>query len=58
MITELTKETHAWEQPRTSRDPAVQQYQDLKFEIHRKLLERINLEAVHALPSERVRHAW
>jgi pilus assembly protein CpaF len=55
MITELTKETHAWEQPRTSRDPAVQQYQDLKFEIHRKLLERINLEAVHALPSERVR---
>jgi len=31
------------------------QYQDLKFSIHRKLLERINLEAVYATPGDRVR---
>src|SRR5947209_14497555 len=38
-----------------ARDAAIAQYQDLKFSIHRKLLERINLEAVHAMPGERVR---
>jgi len=31
------------------------QYQDLKFSIHRKLLDRINLEAVYATPGDRVR---
>ncbi len=31
------------------------QYQELKFSIHRKLLDRINLEAVNAVPGERVR---
>jgi pilus assembly protein CpaF len=31
------------------------QYQELKFSIHRKLLERINLEAVYATPGDRVR---
>ena len=30
-------------------------YQELKFAIHRKLLDRINLEAVYAMPSDRVR---
>jgi pilus assembly protein CpaF len=30
-------------------------YQELKFAIHRKLLDRINLEAVYAMPSEHVR---
>jgi pilus assembly protein CpaF len=30
-------------------------YQELKFSIHRKLLERINLEAVYATPGDRVR---
>ncbi|HEX7362983.1 MAG TPA: CpaF family protein [Bryobacteraceae bacterium] len=52
MIAELTKnETR----PGAGRDPAAQVYQDLKFSIHRKLLERINLEAVYAMPGERVR---
>ncbi len=31
------------------------EYQELKFALHRKLLERINLEALSALGSERVR---
>jgi pilus assembly protein CpaF len=30
-------------------------YQDLKFSLHRKLLGRVNLEAVLALPEDRVR---
>jgi len=38
-----------------SRDAAALQYQELKFSIHRKLLDRINLEAVYATPGERVR---
>jgi pilus assembly protein CpaF len=37
------------------RDSASVQYQDLKFAIHRKLLDRINLEAVHGMPGERIR---
>ncbi len=37
------------------RDVATTQYQDLKFAIHRKLLDRINLEAVYNMPGERVR---
>ena len=37
------------------RDAASLQYQELKFSIHRKLLDRINLEAVYAMPGERVR---
>ena len=31
------------------------QYQELKFTIHRKLLDRVNLEAVYTMPGERVR---
>ncbi|MBV9613255.1 MAG: CpaF family protein [Acidobacteriaceae bacterium] len=38
-----------------ARDAAALQYQELKFSIHRKLLDRINLEAVYATPGERVR---
>src|ERR1035441_7681769 len=30
-------------------------YQDLKFALHRKLLGRVNIEAVLALPDDRVR---
>jgi pilus assembly protein CpaF len=37
------------------RDPSALQHQELKFSIHRKLLDRINLEAVYAMPGERVR---
>src|SRR5689334_4747393 len=38
-----------------NRDAAALQYQELKFSIHRKLLDRINLEAVYATPGDRVR---
>jgi len=37
------------------RDHSAAQYQELKFSIHRKLLDRINLEAVYATPGDRVR---
>jgi pilus assembly protein CpaF len=37
------------------RDGAAGQYQELKFSIHRKLLDRINLEAVYAMPGDRIR---
>jgi pilus assembly protein CpaF len=37
------------------RDASTIQHQELKFSIHRKLLDRINLEAVYAMPGERVR---
>ncbi len=39
----------------TPRDASSLQYQELKFSIHRKLLDRINLEAVYAMPGEKVR---
>ncbi len=38
-----------------AREGGSPQYQELKFTIHRKLLDRINLEAVYAMPGERVR---
>ena len=38
-----------------SREAVSGQYQELKFAIHRKLLDRINLEAVYAMPGERIR---
>ena len=31
------------------------EYQQLKFSLHRKLLDRVNLEAVSSLPSEQVK---
>jgi pilus assembly protein CpaF len=40
--------------PKT-RDASSPQHQELKFSIHRKLLDRINLEAVYAMPGDRVR---
>jgi pilus assembly protein CpaF len=38
-----------------TRDASSPQHQELKFSIHRKLLDRINLEAVYAMPGDRVR---
>jgi pilus assembly protein CpaF len=35
--------------------PPTPEYQELKFTLHRKLLERINLEIVSAMPTERAR---
>src|SRR6476619_5340382 len=40
---------------RMGRDGAVPEYQELKFTLHRKLLDRINLEALSSLAGERVR---
>ncbi len=37
------------------RESSSNSYQELKFAIHRKLLDRINLEAIHSMPGERVR---
>jgi pilus assembly protein CpaF len=60
MVTTETprKETRAAEPSRPNgslRDAAALQYQELKFSIHRKLLDRINLEAVYATPGDKVR---
>jgi pilus assembly protein CpaF len=41
--------------PISRRLPPTPEYQELKFTLHRKLLERINLEAVSAMPTERAR---
>jgi pilus assembly protein CpaF len=41
--------------PGKTPEPASSQRQELKFSIHRKLLDRINLEAVYAMPGDRVR---
>ncbi len=36
--------------------PLSQQYQDLKFTLHRKLLDKINLEALASIDSQRMRN--
>jgi pilus assembly protein CpaF len=38
-----------------SQQPFSREYQELKFTLHRKLLDRINLEALSSVTSERVR---
>ena len=56
METQLSS-PHASEQPAIppSREVATSQYQDMKFSIHRKLLDRINLEALAARSVEQAR---
>ena len=44
-----------WVQRLTNRESSGPEYQELKFSIHRKLLDRINLEALSSLASERAR---
>ena len=39
-----------------SGEESTPEYQELKFELHRKLLDRINLEALSSLPTERMRN--
>src|SRR5450755_1910619 len=39
-----------------TREGSTPEYQELKFALHRKLLDRINLEALSSVPSERVRN--
>jgi pilus assembly protein CpaF len=44
-----------WVTRLSTRDSASAEYQELKFAIHRKLLDRINLEALSSLASDRAR---
>src|SRR3954451_13672540 len=44
-----------WVTRLSNRDGSGVEYQELKFAIHRKLLERINLEALSSLAGERAR---
>ena len=44
-----------WVTRLNSRDHTGVEYQELKFTIHRKLLDRINLEALSSLAGERAR---
>ncbi len=44
-----------WVQRLSNRESTGAEYQELKFAIHRKLLDRINLEALSSLASERAR---
>jgi pilus assembly protein CpaF len=44
-----------WVTRLSTRDATGAEYQELKFAIHRKLLDRINLEALSSLASERAR---
>jgi pilus assembly protein CpaF len=44
-----------WVTRLTNRDQTGAEYQELKFAIHRKLLDRINLEALSSLAGERAR---
>src|SRR5580693_7557073 len=44
-----------WVTRMASRDGTGTEYQELKFAIHRKLIDRINLEALSSLAGERAR---
>ena len=44
-----------WVTRLANRDHTGAEYQELKFTIHRKLLDRINLEALSSLAGERAR---
>src|SRR4051812_29364277 len=44
-----------WVMRMASRDGSGAEYQELKFTIHRKLIDRINLEALSSLAGERAR---
>src|SRR5256885_11277845 len=41
--------------PVGTRDTSALGRQEMKFAVHRKLLDRINLEALYAMPGDRVR---
>src|ERR1017187_520529 len=50
-----TGQEAGWVTRLANRDHTGAEYQELKFTIHRKLLDRINLEALSSLASERAR---
>ncbi len=45
----------SWVRRLLKREVYTPEYQQLKFSLHRKLLDRVNLEAVSSLPSEQVK---
>src|SRR6266540_3715219 len=49
-----TRET-GWVNRLFTREGSTPEYQELKFTLHRKLLDRINLEALSSMAGERVR---
>ncbi len=55
IIPRTDRET-AWEGRLFRTDSVVPQYQDLKFAIHRKLLDRVDLESLSVMAPERARN--
>ncbi len=53
-LAQTSKET-GWGIRLGKKQPFSPVYQELKFSIHRKLLDRINLQAISAMPGERMR---
>jgi pilus assembly protein CpaF len=51
----LVSQEAGWVGRLFSQQPFSREYQELKFTLHRKLLDRINLEALSSVTSERVR---
>ena len=56
MTTAVLKKDAAWVTRLFNRQNYPPEYLDLKFTLHRKLLTRINLEALAMLPEEQMRH--
>lgn len=55
MSTQSVAKPDGWVTRLHNRQPFSQQHQELKFAIHRKLLDRINLQAMSSLVGDRVR---
>src|SRR5215469_6356474 len=55
-ITDITKRETGWVGRLFSPQSYSSEYQELKFALHRKLLDRIKLEALSSVASERVRN--
>ncbi len=51
----IAKQEPGWVFRLNNRHPFSQQHQELKFSIHRKLLDRVNLQALSSLAGERMR---
>jgi pilus assembly protein CpaF len=55
MLTTLANRDNSWEGRLFRKDSYAPEHQELKFALHRKLLDRVNLEALSAMPNERAR---
>lgn len=51
----LAKREAAWVVRLFNRESASKEHQELKFTLHRKMLNRVNLEVLSALPEQRMR---